>query len=190
MTKLRLPLTLVIIAALTFASAAFAQFPSGGDGEGHKGGGGGTDAKTDDQNTVRQLPPAPTELDYPTDEKIKVKVDPVVSNAVVDRITEPSTITVLCTGPVEEVELFVVPVDAPYGGKATDKPRAVGKDDKASDGFKITWTGKEHDPYVKLFAVVKKRGGGRARFRSRTLDFGMGGNRYEQPGQTPQPPAP
>lgn len=119
-----------------------------------------------------------TELDYPIDEKVKVKVEPCIANAVVDRLSEPSTITVVAPG-ASEVELFVIPVDAPYGGKAIDKPHVIGKDDKPSDGFRIHWTAKESEPYIKLFAVVRRKGSER-KLRSRTYDFAMSGSRLDK----------
>lgn len=122
----------------------------------------------------------PTELDLPVDEGIKVKVDPVVSGPVVERVVSLTSV-VIATKNATEVEVFVVPVDAPYGGKALEKPHSVGKDDKPADGFKVMWTQKESAPYVKVFAVVTRRTGFPHQVRSRTFDFGMGGTRLETP---------
>lgn len=124
----------------------------------------------------------PTELDYPIDDRIKVKVEPFVPGTVVDRLLEPSLVTIV-NASGSEVELFVVPVDAPYGGKALDRPHSIGKDEKPADGWKLHWNGKEHQPYIKLFAVVHRRNGGHA--RSRTYDFGVAGTRYEPEPEKP-----
>lgn len=129
------------------------------------------------------VPMPPTELDFPLDEKIKVKVEPFIPGSLVDRIVEPTTVQVECLG-AAEINLFVVAVDSPYGGKALEKPRLIGKDAKPSDGFKIHWNNKEPDPYVKIFAVVRKKNGPK-RFRSHTLDFAMAGARFE-PKKAPQ----
>lgn len=120
----------------------------------------------------------PTELDLPVDESIKVKVDPIVSGPVVERVVSPTAVMV-GTKNTTEVEVFVVPVDAPYGGRALEKPHSVGKDDRAVDGFKVMWTQKETAPYVKVFAVVTRKTGFPHHVRSRTFDFGMGGTRLD-----------
>jgi hypothetical protein len=149
-------------------------------------------AQSGDSGDTRTAPPTeeavempPTELDLPIDESIKMKVEPFVSSPVVDRLIEPTTIVVGSPN-TSEVEIFVVPVDAPYGGKALEKPHSVGKDDRPADGFRLIWTSKESAPYVKVFAVVTHKTGIQRRYRSHTMDFGMGGSRLE----TPAKPAP
>jgi hypothetical protein len=134
------------------------------------------DPKAGDSQDAVEMPP--TELDLPIDESIKMKVQPFISGPVVDRLIEPTTIIVGSPN-TSDVEIFVVPVDAPYGGKALEKPRSVGRDEKPADGFKIIWATKESAPYVKVFAVVTHKVGIQRRYRSHTMDFGMGGNRFE-----------
>jgi hypothetical protein len=186
--------------AVLLAAPAFAQFPGTG------GGGGSSQSASDEQRpnddardsrdsrndqgddassskhngaAPEQWELPPTELDLPVDEKVHVHVEPYVAGSVVDRVSEPAAVTVTISEPTSMVEVFVVPVDSPYGGKALDKPRLIGKDDKPADGFKVMWTGKEKAPYVKVFAVVMKRAGVQRRWRSHTLDFGMGGMRLD-----------
>lgn len=181
---IRKPLICILFAAQIGCPQAIGQFPGTGSG-----GGGGEPAanhKTDDGTKKDEagsgdsfVPMPPTELDLSVDDRIKVKVEPFVVGSLVDRIVEPSVIVIDSPG-AAEVEVFVVPVDAPYGGKAIEKPHSVGKDERSADGFKINWVAKEHDPYVKLF-VVAKRKNSQHRVRSHTLDFGMSGARFEAP---------
>jgi hypothetical protein len=190
---------LAVTACVIFAAPALAQFPGTGGGGSH-----GSDSN-DDQNqsesndsssntnsnagkddeknktsaeAAGQWEMPPTELDLPVDDRVKVRVEPYVAGSVVDRISEPAAVTVQIPDCLK-VEVFVVAVDAPYGGKAIEKPRLIGKDDKPADGFKVMWTGKEKTPYVKVFAVITKRAGVQRLFRSHTLDFGMAGTRLD-----------
>lgn len=186
---------LACTATILLVNPALAQFPgTGSGGSSHSSNDENQNQATDsnpnrnsddDKNKTSndaapQWEMPPTELDLRVDERVHVHVEPYVPGPVVDRITEPAAVTVEvpdCT----RVEVFVVPVDAPYGGKAIDKPRMIGKDDKPADGFKVMWSGKEKTPYVKVFAVITKRNGVQRRFRSHTLDFGMGGARLDAP---------
>jgi hypothetical protein len=198
MDTIRTLFQLLLICVLA-CPPAFAQFPgSGGDG----GDGGDSEPPSSSESDSQQRQNSgekaaneesenrhqPTELDLPVDEKIKVKVEPFVPGSVVDRLVEPSTVTVECPG-AQEVDLYVVPVDAPYGGKAVDRPRRIGRDDKPANGLKVDWATKEYHPYVKVFVVVRKKGFGMR--RSRTLDFGMSGARFEaKPEAAPSQPSP
>ncbi len=184
MVAFRLILAMALMAASS-AVAAYAQFqhPSGQPSQVLIAQEDRHAESTDGDSAELLTPMPPTELDFTVDEKIKVKVEPFVSGSLVDRIVEPTTVSVVYPG-AAEIDLFVVAVDSPYGGKALEKPRLIGKDAKPGDGFKIQWNNKEPDPYVKIFAVVKKKSGDK-RFRSRTLDFGMAGARFE-PKKLPQ----
>jgi hypothetical protein len=122
----------------------------------------------------------PTELDLPVDQTIKIKVDPVQISNVVDRVNEPSTVTVSSAGMLN-AQLFLVPVDSPYGGRSLGKPRLIGTVNRAGDQLAIRWTSKEPTPYVKLFAVVHKKDAPGTSVRSRTIDLGIGPARLSQP---------
>jgi hypothetical protein len=178
-------------AAVFLNAPCLAQFPPNPDATGpsdateSQAGSGSSSSSSADSAPENNEPPdmGPTELDYPVDEKIKVKVDPFTSSPVVDRISEPCTVTV--EGPnILDVEVFVVPVDGPYGGHAIDRPRSIGKDLNPAKGFTVKWTGKEQSQYVKVFAVVHRRVGIPRTVRSLTLDFGMAGARYEATAKT------
>ena len=119
----------------------------------------------------------PTELDLLQDPTVKVEVEPVVASSVVDRVIEPGTVIVRCPDALT-AEVFLVPVDAPYGGKPLDIPRSIGKGTKTANVFKIRWTSKEPDQYVKLFAVVRRKSSPERRVRSHTIDLAIGGSRY------------
>jgi len=188
---------LILVAAACLATPAQAQFPGNETGGGGGGGSSSTEQekpkqeeKVEDkqsdssQNEPSNAQPMPTELDYPIEEKIKMKVDPVMPGSLVDRITQPTVVIVESPG-ASAAEIFVVPVDAPYGGKAIDKPHSIGKDMRPSDGLKVMWTGKERFPYVKIFAVIDRPSGNPRRVRSHTMDFGMAGARLEAKSGTP-----
>jgi hypothetical protein len=163
-------LLLAISAVVCLCASASAQAPAGS-------------GSADSKDAV-EMPP--TELDLPVDENIKLKVEPYVASPVVDRIIEPAAVIVGSPN-TSEVEIFVVPVDSPYGGKALEKPHSVGKDEKPGDGFKVMWTKKESAPYVKVFAVVTHKTGIQRLYRSHTMDFGMGGSRLETAPAKPGP---
>lgn len=134
---------------------------------------------TDDQSG-EQVEPAnePTELDLPQDAAIKIKVSPIIPSNVVDRVCEPASIIVDCPGALS-AEVFLVPVDSPYGGRALQPPRSLGKDSKPADGMVIPWSEKVSDQYVKLFAVVRKRAQPDKRVRSHTIDIAVSGARLK-----------
>jgi hypothetical protein len=120
------------------------------------------------------------ELTLPIDDTLKVTVVPVIRTNVVDRVVEPCTVQVKAAG-AAQVQVFVVPVDSPYGGRAVDSPRSIGTDANPADGFSVRWTGTESAKYMKVFAVAQK--GGRS-VRSATVDVGIGGKRLRStPGQ-------
>jgi len=124
----------------------------------------------------------PTELDLPVDQTIKIKVAPVQISSVVDHVNEPSTVTVSSAG-LLNAQLFLVPVDSPYGGHALGKPRLIGTDNRAGDQLTVRWTSKEPVRYVKLFAVVHKKDAPGTAVRSRTIDIGIGPARLSAPAE-------
>ena len=73
------------------------------------------------------------ELTLPIDESLKVTVVPVVHTNVVDRVVDPCSVQVKAPG-ATQVQVFIVPVDSPYGGRATDSPRPIGTDSTPADG--------------------------------------------------------
>jgi hypothetical protein len=129
-------------------------------------------AQSDNTEAVPAPAPQPTELDLPVDESIKVTVEPVQVSNLVDRVMETATVSVKCPTALS-AQVFVVPVDAPYGGRALEKPRLIGSDNKPADGLKV-------------FAVVRKSAAPNTPVRSRTVDFAMGGARYDAPPLPPQ----
>jgi hypothetical protein len=152
--------------------------PAPTQGEGKKDGG---EAQTEKAK--------PSELDLPEDLSIKIKVDPVIPGNVVDRIGEPAKVTVECPG-IVSAEVFVVGVDSPYGGRALERPRLLGRDSSSSDGFTVQWNDAEVDQYVKIFAVVTRKTQPEKRMRSHTIDLAMHGARFKpSPAQT-QPARP
>jgi hypothetical protein len=134
---------------------------------------------TDNQGTTAKQP---TELDLPVDDSIKVSISPVQVSHVVDHVVEPCIITVRCPEALS-AQVFMVPVDAPYGGRGTDKPHLIGTDNNPkNNGFKVRWASKETSRYVKIFAVVRKRSAPLQEVRSLTVDIGIAGSRFD-----PQP---
>jgi hypothetical protein len=144
----------------------------------HQGEGGETDPSSGNKPK-----PKPTELDLPEDSTIKIRVFPLMPSNLVDRVGEPATVTVDCPGALS-AEVFIVPVDAPYGGHALDRPRLIGKDIRPHDGLTVAWSEQEPDQYVKLFAVVRKRSQPDHRLRSHTIDLAMYGSRYKPAART------
>ena len=130
--------------------------------------------------------PKPTELDLLQDPTVKVELDPVVASSLVDRVVEATTVTVHCPDAMT-AEVFIVPVDAPYGGKPLDIPRSVGKGVRSANLFKVQWASKEPDQYVKLFAVVRRKSSPERRVRSHTIDLAIGGTRFEPDTQPATP---
>lgn len=116
------------------------------------------------------------------DDNITVKVTPLMPGPVIDRVTEPSTISVKAPG-ASSVEVYVEPVDAPYGGRSTGEPRLLGR---CSTGrmFELPWTTPESARYVRIFAVAYRAQ--TVPTRSRGTDLGIGGRRYVAPPPPPQ----
>lgn len=116
------------------------------------------------------------------DERIRVKVEPVVRNAVVERVVESARIKVKTPPGFFRVDIFVEPVDAPFGGKSLGVPKMLGQA-FGNGSFSYRWVSPEHYEYVKIFALAYKNpsaavfsvpGG-----RSRAIDVAIGGNRLQ-----------
>lgn len=120
-----------------------------------------------------------TEPDLPVDESIKVSITPLQVSSLVDRMMEPVTIKVRCPE-AARAQLFFVAVDAPYGGKVIDKPRLIGSDLKPEDGLTVRWSDKLTAQYIKVYAVVRKKGAS-SDVRSKTIDLAVGGARLDRP---------
>lgn len=137
-----------------------------------------TDAKDDsgqldlEPSSEPNKPPQPKLME---DTSIKLRVDPVLLDSVIDRVLEPAKIFVEAPG-ATVVDVFLVPVDAPYGGKPLGKGRLLGRDSTPRDGFVIDWSSSEPHQYLKLFAVVHKNG---EQSRSRTIDIAVSGDRFK-----------
>lgn len=116
---------------------------------------------------------------FDLDENIKVRVEPIVRSAVVDRVLEPSTIYVKAPGS-SRVEVYLEPVDAPFCGKSVGQARLIGKSNDYRRNFPVCWEAVEKHKYVKLYALAYKADGQK---RSRSIDLSMGGLRL-QPGPT------
>lgn len=142
-------------------------------------------AAGDDQSVL-----GPSEINLPVDDSVKVTVEPLFVSNLVDRVLEPSTVTVCCPEALS-VQLFIMPVDSPYGGVALRRPKLIASDNRPSDKYTLRWTGKEQTAYVKLFAVVRKQRTPYTFVRSRTIDLALGGMRYTPPpaGETGRPSA-
>ncbi|MBY0551884.1 MAG: hypothetical protein K2W95_31660 [Candidatus Obscuribacterales bacterium] len=116
------------------------------------------------------------------DDRIKIKVTPVVIGPVIDRVTETATVTVRAPG-ASKVEVYVEPVDAPYGGRTIGEPRLLGR---SSDirCFTVNWAAPEPDKYVRVYAIAY-RSPAQPPTRSRGTDLGMGGRRLVIPPPKP-----
>lgn len=112
------------------------------------------------------------------DENIKLKVEPLVHSAVVDRVMDPATTVYVSAPGFSFVEVFIEPVDSPFCGKSLAEPRLLGSSKDSRRSFPITWNSAENYRYVKLYAVAHKSGGS-GNSRSRSLDLSMAGTRYE-----------
>ena len=110
----------------------------------------------------------------PEDKSVKLSIEPLLVGNLIDRVMEPATITVHAPGALR-VEVYLLPVDSPYGGKPTGKARLIGQDLTPANGFKIKWAKPTSDPYVKIFAVVHKKSAPESTIRSHTIDVGLGG---------------
>lgn len=111
------------------------------------------------------------------DETIKVRVEPVMRSAVVDRVVENSTIYVKAPGSVR-VEIYLEPVDAPFCGKPIAEARMIGQSKDIRRNFPVNWNAVESHRYVKLYALAYKRDGV-SYGRSRSIDLSMGGLRLQ-----------
>lgn len=117
---------------------------------------------------------AQPELEY--DDRISVKVTPLSTGPVVDRVMEPATVIVRAPG-AAGVEVYLEPVDAPYGGRSKGEPRLLGKTASYNHtrGFSLAWNSGEPYRYVRLFAIAVNSSG--QMVRSRGTDLAMGGVR-------------
>ena len=113
-----------------------------------------------------------------TDEKIKLRVEPIIRSAVVDRVVERSTtIYVNAPGSVR-VEVYLEPVDSPYCGKSLAEPKLIGQSRDGMHGFPVAWNNPEPYKYVKIYAMAFKRDG-QTSSRSRSVDLSLGGARLQ-----------
>lgn len=114
------------------------------------------------------------------DERIAVKVEPIVRNAVVDRVIEPARIKVKAPPGFFKVEIYLEPVDAPFGGKSLGEPKLLGHA-KGSGNFTFFWNGPESHEYVKLFVLAYKPGSTHfsTAGRSHAIDLAIGGTRLQ-----------
>jgi len=144
-----------------------------------------TEPKVD--STQLDLEPSgePNKLPQPKlmeDASIKLRVEPILLDSVVDRVLEPAKIFIEAPG-ATSVDVFIVPVDAPYGGKPIGKGRLLGRDNTPRNGFIVDWTSTESHQYLKLFAVVHKND---EHSRSRTIDIAVSGDRFKVRSQADQ----
>lgn len=114
---------------------------------------------------------------YDLDENIKLRVEPVVRSAVVDRVLEPSTIYVKAPGS-SRIEIYLEPVDAPFCGKSVGQARLIGQSKDSRRNFPVNWQAVEKHRYVKLYALAYRADGQK---RSRSIDLCMGGLRLQTP---------
>lgn len=110
------------------------------------------------------------------DERIKVRVEPVVRSTVVDRVIEPARISVKAPG-FSRVEFFLEPVDAPFGGKSLGEPKLIGQSNNYRE-FTYLWSSPVPHEYVKIFVLAYKNDG-TSMGRSRAIDLGIGGNKLK-----------
>ena len=113
------------------------------------------------------------------DETIKLRIEPLLRSAVVDRVVEGTTIYVKAPGSVR-VEVYVEPVDSPYCGKSVGEARLIGQSSDARRNFPVNWGAVENHRYVKIYALAYKRDGV-SHGRSRSVDLSMGGSRLQMP---------
>ncbi len=91
--------------------------------------------------------PAPTESYF-----VVLRVEPVIVGDLGDRVTGPATVFVEAPG-AASVEVYVQPLDAPYG-KPLTAPTLIGADIDSSDGFAVYWPADEPYDAVQLIAVA------------------------------------
>lgn len=120
---------------------------------------------------------------FEVDDRIKIKIAPLVIGPVIDRVTESATVTVRAPG-ASKVEVYVEPVDAPYGGRTTGEPRLLGRSTNMRC-FCVNWSAPEPDKYVRVYAIAYRSQAQPT--RSRGTDLGMGGKRLVIP---PKPDTP
>ncbi len=150
--------------------------------------------------TANPVETAPIEAAQPSgepevDDRIKVRVTPVVLGPVVDRVTEATSVSVNAPAGASSVELYLEPVDAPYGGRSKGEARLLGKASsyQAVKRFTVAWNSAEPHRYVRLYALAYDSTGHPS--KSRGLDLGMGGARLlpeieppaTKPPQKPEP---
>lgn len=116
------------------------------------------------------------------DESIKIRVEPIIRSAVVDRVVEKSTVYVRAPGS-SRVEIYVEPVDSPFCGKSIGEPRKIGQSTDGRRNFPIVWSDTETNRYVKVYAKAHKPDGQTG--RSRSIDLCMGGMRFQAAPATP-----
>lgn len=131
---------------------------------------------------------------YEINPQIQLHVQPLLRSHVVDKVSDPTTVSIDAKEPAQRVELYLEPVDAPYGGKTVGPSRLIGKSDKSGRKFTFNWTDREPYRYVRLFALVYRNGNDSPE-QSSSLDLGMAGaRRIEEPPSSggsppPSPPA-
>jgi hypothetical protein len=120
------------------------------------------------------------EDDLALDDRIRVKVEPVVRNPVVERVVESARIKVKTPPGFFRVDIFIEPVDAPFGGKSLAHPKMLGQA-FGNGNFSLKWASPERYEYVKIFALAYKNPAATifstAHGRSRAVDVALGGNR-------------
>lgn len=123
-----------------------------------------------------------TESELVLDERIRVKVEPVVRNAVVERVVEAARIRVKTPPGFFRVDIYIEPVDAPFGGKSLAEPKMLGQA-FGNGNFSLRWSSPEHYEYLKIFALAHKNPAASinsiAGGRSRAIDVAVGGNRLQ-----------
>lgn len=129
---------------------------------------------------------------FEVDDRIKIKIAPIVIGPVIDRVTESATVTVRAPG-ASKVEVYLEPVDAPYGGRTTGEPRLLGRSTNMRC-FCVNWSAPEPAKYVRVYAIAYRSQAQPT--RSRGTDLGMGGKRLAippksqtTPGNEQRPPA-
>lgn len=114
------------------------------------------------------------------DDRIRVKVEPVVRNPVIERVVESARIKVKTPPGFFRVDIFIEPVDAPFGGKSLAHPKMLGQA-FGNGNFSLKWASPERYEYVKIFALAYRNPGAAifstAHGRSRAVDVALGGNR-------------
>lgn len=120
------------------------------------------------------------EDDLALDDRIRVKVEPVVRNPVIERVVESARIKVRTPPGFFRVDIFIEPVDAPFGGKSLAHPKMLGQA-FGNGNFTLKWASPERYEYVKIFALAYKNPAAAifsaAHGRSRAVDVALGGNR-------------